>query len=51
MPSLKSFGPSATDMIRADHTRVMALFHRYKANAGAMRKKALFAMIPACLPS
>ena len=49
MPSLKSFGPSATDMIRADHTRVMALFHRYKANAGAMRKKALFAMIRAAL--
>ena len=49
MPSLKSFGPSATDMIRADHTRVMALFHRYKANAGAMRKKALFAMIRGAL--
>ena len=49
MPALKSLGPSATDMIRADHTRVMALFHRYKANAGATRKQALFALIRAAL--
>lgn len=46
---MKAIGPSATDMIRADHTRVMALFHRYKANAGATRKKALFAMIRGAL--
>jgi hypothetical protein len=49
MRSLKNFGPSATDMIRADHTRVMALFHRYKASASATRKQALFAMIRAAL--
>ncbi|HEX6156172.1 MAG TPA: hemerythrin domain-containing protein [Burkholderiales bacterium] len=49
MPSLRNLGPSATDMIRADHTRVLALFHRYKANAGATRKQALFAMIRAAL--
>ena len=46
---MRAIGPSATDMIRADHSRVMALFHRYKANAGATRKQAVFAMIRASL--
>jgi hemerythrin superfamily protein len=33
--------PSATTMIRMDHTHVMALFHRFKANASPVRKQAL----------
>ena len=45
MPSLRNLGPSATDMIRADHTRVMALFHRYNADSAPLRKKALATMI------
>lgn len=27
----KRFSPSATDLLRADHTRVVAVFHRYAA--------------------
>ena len=42
---LSKIGPSATDMIRADHTRVMADFHRYKADAAPARKKAIVDMI------
>jgi len=38
---MRKIGPSATDMIRADHTRVLTAFHRYKADASAMRKKAI----------
>jgi hemerythrin superfamily protein len=33
--------PSATTMIRMDHTHVMALFHRFKANTSPVRKHAL----------
>jgi hemerythrin superfamily protein len=36
---MRKAGPSATDMIRADHTRVMVLFHRYKADAKPATKK------------
>jgi len=30
---LNRLSPSATEMIRADHTRVMAVFHRYHIDA------------------
>jgi len=33
--------PNATDMIRGDHTRVVALFHRYRADLAPARKQAL----------
>jgi hemerythrin superfamily protein len=33
--------PNATTMIRMDHTHVMALFHRFKANTSPVRKQAL----------
>jgi hypothetical protein len=33
--------PNANDMIRGDHTRVLALFHRYKVDLPAARKQAL----------
>jgi hypothetical protein len=46
---LRSVGPSATDMIRADHTRVIAAFHRYKAGSSPARKKAIAGMIAAAL--
>ena len=35
---LRKVGPSPTDMIRADHTRVIAAFHRYKADSAPARK-------------
>ena len=38
---LTKVSPSATDMIRADHTRVLATFHRYKASTSAATKRAL----------
>ena len=38
---LRKLGPSATDMIRADHTRVMATFHRYTADVRPGKKQAL----------
>ena len=42
MPALLSrIGPSATDMIRADHTRVLAVFHRYDIDASPRTKQAL----------
>lgn len=33
--------PSITDMIRMDHTHVMAVFHRFKGNTSNPRKSAL----------
>ena len=42
---LRKMGPSATDMIRADHTRVVAAFHRYKADSRPRAKKAIAGMI------
>lgn len=42
---LRKLGPSATDMIRADHTRVLAAFHRYKADSSPARKRAIAGMI------
>jgi hypothetical protein len=35
------FFPNATDMIRMDHTHVIAAFHQYDANASARTKKAV----------
>src|SRR5687768_6692034 len=37
----RTLSPSATDMIRADHTRVLAAFHRYDAHARPGVKQAL----------
>jgi hypothetical protein len=42
---LKKASPSATDIIRADHTRVTAAFHRYKADSSPSRKKAIVGMV------
>jgi hemerythrin superfamily protein len=42
---MRKAGPSATDMIRADHTRVVAAFHRYKADSAPGRKRAIVDMI------
>lgn len=33
--------PSATDMIRADHTRVLAVFHRYRLDAPPRKKQGI----------
>jgi len=38
---LNRLSPSATEMIRADHTRVMAVFHRYHIDASPRAKRAL----------
>lgn len=38
---LNRLSPSATEMIRADHTRVMAVFHRYHLDASPRAKRAL----------
>ena len=46
---MRKIGPSATDMIRADHTRVMALFHRYKADARPATKKFVATAISSAL--
>lgn len=37
--------PSITDMVRADHSRVLATFHRYKSGTPAATKQALVASI------
>lgn len=42
---LRKVGPSATDMIRADHTRVVAAFHRYKADSSPARKQAIVNLV------
>src|SRR5688500_11042031 len=46
---MRKAGPSATDMIRADHSRVVAAFHRYKADSRPARKQAIAGMICASL--
>ena len=38
---VEKLGPSATDMIRADHTRVLAAFHRYAPDLSAREKRGL----------
>jgi hypothetical protein len=37
----EKLAPSATDMLRADHTRVLAAFHRYGAHLSAREKRGL----------
>ena len=37
--------PDATDMIRADHSRVLTTFHRYKTESSAATKRSLVATI------
>jgi hemerythrin superfamily protein len=40
-PLLKKLSPTATNMIRMDHTHVMATFHQYEADTHPQTKKAL----------
>jgi hypothetical protein len=42
---LTKVSPSVTDMIRADHSRVLATFHRYKAGTSPATKQALVSSI------
>ena len=37
----QTLAPSATDLIRTDHTKVLGAFHRYKMTTGTARKQAL----------
>jgi hypothetical protein len=37
----QTLAPSATDLIRGDHTKVLGAFHRYKMASGPGRKQAL----------
>lgn len=46
MNTLKnSLSPSITNMIRMDHTHVLAAFHKYEAGANAKTKQALVATV------
>ena len=38
---VEKLGPSATDMIRADHSRVLAAFHRYASDLSPREKRGL----------
>ncbi len=38
---VEKLGPSATDMIRADHTRVLATFHRYAPDLTPREKRGI----------
>jgi hemerythrin superfamily protein len=49
MTLLAKIGPAATDMIRADHARVLTTFHRYKLDDTAATKRALVATISLAL--
>jgi hemerythrin superfamily protein len=40
-PLLKKLAPTATNMIRMDHTHVLATFHQYEADTQPQTKKAL----------
>ncbi len=42
---LKTVAPSATNMIRADHSRVMSTFHHYEIDCSPQMKHALVASI------
>ena len=42
---LNRISPSASEMIRADHTRVLAVFHRYHIDASPRVKRALVGSI------
>lgn len=41
MTVLSSVAPNATDMIRADHARVLTTFHRYHADASPAARRAI----------
>ena len=45
MALLNKLAPSATDMIRADHTRVLAAFHRYDVSGTPALKQAIVSTI------
>jgi len=45
MNPLLRLAPNAADMIRADHTHVSALFHRYKANSSPTAKQAIVSAV------
>jgi hypothetical protein len=38
---MEKLSPSATDMIRADHTRVLGMFHQYEVNAKPQVRQAI----------
>jgi hemerythrin superfamily protein len=42
---MNKLAPTATDMIRADHTRVLASFHRYSTHSSPATKQALVSTI------
>jgi len=42
---LAKLAPDATDMIRADHSRVLTTFHRYKTESSATTKRSLVATL------
>src|SRR5947199_6899552 len=42
---LAKVAPDATDMIRADHSRVLTTFHRYKSDTTPATKRSLVATI------
>src|SRR5262249_42499575 len=46
---LARLAPDATDMIRADHARVLATFHRYSSDASPAMKRSLVATISLAL--
>jgi hypothetical protein len=46
---MRKLGPGATDLIRADHTRVVAAFHRYKADSSPARKKLIVKLVSTAL--
>jgi len=45
MTVLAKLAPDATDMIRADHARVLTLFHRYRSDAAPATKRARVATL------
>lgn len=46
---ISKLAPSITDVIRADHTKVAAAYHQYKANSAPTKKKALVKSITTLL--
>ena len=46
---LKQVSPSATTMIRMDHTHVLATFHRYRIDTPEKTKRSLVNLICAAL--
>jgi hemerythrin superfamily protein len=43
--ALTKLSPSATDMIRADHTHVLSTFHKFKADTSPRQKQAVVELI------